>query len=222
VLLPWAIRNARALGRATPFHAVGGVGLFIANNAHATGEWYRWGDDLERLRPGVLGQGAIAIDDASREEALGWIRANPLPAARGYARRLKTILSDDAFPAALAIFAEAIPAPSEPKPVLPGPHPLKEHAGAVRLVLRAASILLAAAALGGFVLLLRGAALDRALAAGFLAAALYLPLAAAASAANGRSRWMSEDAVTPVAGSFLAMALRRRPARGPTDSLSHT
>src|SRR5689334_10957414 len=41
VLLPWALRNARAIGRATPFHSVGGVGLFIANNAHATGEWYR-------------------------------------------------------------------------------------------------------------------------------------------------------------------------------------
>ena len=214
ILLPWALRNARAIGQLTPFHSVGGVGLFIANNAHATGEWYRWGDDLERLRPGVLGRGPAAIDNAAREEALRWIRANPSAAARGYARRLKTIVADDAFPATFAIFAEAIPAPAELKPVLPGPHPLKEHAGLVRLVLGAASVLLAAAALGGFVVLLRnartGSTLERALLASFLLAALYLPLAAAASAANGRSRWMTEDAVTPLAGMFLARASGKR------------
>jgi len=210
VLLPWAIRNAHALGRATPFHAVGGVGLFIANNARATGEWYRWGDDLERLRPGVLGRGAVAIDDAAREEALRWIRGNPGLAVRGYVRRLRTILTDDGFPATFAILAEAIPAPVELKPVLPGPHPLKDHAGAVRLALRAASVLLALGALGGFAQLVRGGRADRALCVGFLLAALYLPLAAAASAANGRSRWMSEDAVTPVAAMFVASAVCRR------------
>jgi len=211
VLLPWALRNARVIGRATPFHSVGGVGLFIANNAHATGEWYRWGDDLERLRPGVIARGPVAVDDAARREALRWIGENPGAAARGWARRLKTILADDAFPGTFAIFAEAIPAPSEPKPVLPGPHPLKDHESGVRLVLRAASVLLALAAAGGFVLLLRGSRtpFERALLAGFLLAAVYLPLAAAASAANGRSRWMSEDAVTPVAGMFLAAVGRR-------------
>jgi hypothetical protein len=74
-------------------------------------------------------------------------------------------------------------------------------------------VLLAVAALGGFVLLVRGPRADRALAVGFLVAALYLPLAAAASAANGRSRWMSEDAVTPVAAMFLARSSRRRAGR---------
>jgi len=56
----------------------------------------------------------------------------------------------------------------------------------------------------------RGGRADRALGIGFLLAALYLPLAAAASAANGRSRWMSEDAVTPVAAMFVASAVCRR------------
>jgi 4-amino-4-deoxy-L-arabinose transferase-like glycosyltransferase len=214
VLLPWALRNADALGRATPFHAVGGVGLFIANNEHATGEWYRWGDDLERLRPGVFGQGAIAIDDAACAEALRWIRENPGLAVLGYLGRLKTILTDDAFPATFAIFAEAIPAPAALKPVLPGPHALKNHPRTVVWVLRVSGLLLFAAAAGGFAILVRRARAEsrrsRALAAGFLCAALYLPLAAAASAANGRSRWMTEDAVTPVAGMFLAAAARRR------------
>ena len=213
VLLPWAIRNARAIGRLTPFHSVGGVGLFIANNAHATGEWYRWGDDLERLRPGVIGRGPAAIDEAARDEALRWIRANPGAAARGYLRRLKTILADDGFPAAFTIFAEEIPAPVELKPVLPGPHPVKEHAGAVRALLRLASVLLALAALGGFVLLARGPRAERALAIGFLAAAVYLPIAAAASAANGRSRWMSEDAAMPVAGLSVAYAIGKKEGR---------
>ena len=129
-------------------------------------------------------------------------------------RRLKTIVTDDAFPATFAIFAEAIPAPAELKPVLPGPHPLKEHAGLrtprparrVRPARRRGARRLRAPAARGA----KGSPLDRALLAGFLLAALYLPLAAAASAANGRSRWMSEDAVTPVAGMFLAR-IRRRP-----------
>ena len=55
-----------------------------------------------------------------------------------------------------------------------------------------------------------GPTLERALLASFLLAALYLPLAAAASAANGRSRWMTEDAVTPLAGMFLARASGKR------------
>ena len=50
VLLPWAVRNARALGRFTPFNLVGGVGLFIANNANAPPA-VRVARDLELLAP---------------------------------------------------------------------------------------------------------------------------------------------------------------------------
>ncbi len=223
VLLPWAVRNARSLGRFTPFNLVGGVGLFIANNPNATGQWYAWPEDLERLRPGTLAQGDVAVDDAAREEALRWIRAHRGRAAVLYLRRLGVILKDDAFAAEFAIFAKEIPYHAGPMAVLPGPHPLKDRAALVKGVLRAAGVLLAAAAIGGFVLLWRrarsGSCADRALVAGFLAAALYVPLVSAAMAVNGRYRWAAEDAIVPLAGLFLAslstIGSRKAAARTP-------
>lgn len=223
VLLPWAVRNARALGRFTPFNLVGGVGLFIANNENATGQWYAWPEDLERLRPGTHSRGDVAVDDAAREEASRWIRANPGRAAGLYLRRLGIILKDDAFAAEFSIFAEAVPYHAGPMKVLPGPHPLKQRPALVKGVLRAAGVLLAAAALGGFVLLWRrarsGSATDRALVAGFLAAALYVPLVSAVMAVNGRYRWAAEDAIVPLAGLFLASVstIRNRRAAGRTS-----
>jgi Dolichyl-phosphate-mannose-protein mannosyltransferase len=208
VLLPWAVRNRAALGRFTPFNLIGGVGLFISNNPQATGEWYPWPGQLERLRPGTLARGAAAVDDAAREEALRWILAHPGRAAGLYFRKLRIIAADDGFAATFTVFAEAIPAPVELKPVLRGAHPLKEHPGLVHGVLRVSGLLLAAAGLGGFVLLCRGARMgslvDRALAAEFAAAALYVPLLSAAMAVNGRYRWAAEDAIMPLAGLFLS------------------
>jgi 4-amino-4-deoxy-L-arabinose transferase-like glycosyltransferase len=208
VLLPWAIRNASALGRFTPFNTVGGVGIYIGNSDNATGQWRPWANELERLHPGVFTRGFVAIDDAAWEEALRWIQAHPGRAARLYVKKLRIIASDDAFAAAFAVFAEGIPAPVEMKAVLPGAHPLKEHPAAVRAVLRISGLLLAACALGGFVLLWRtargGSSIDRALAVGFLAAAVCIPLVSAAMAVNGRYRWAAEDAIAPVAGLFLA------------------
>jgi hypothetical protein len=204
VLLPWALRNANTLGRFTPFNLVGGVGVFIANNPNATGQWYAWPEDLERLRPGVLAQGDVAIDDAARAEAWRWIREHPGAAARGYIRRLDIVLKDDAFAAEFAIFARSIPHRGGPLAVLPEGHPLERRRGLVHAVLRISGVLLAAAALGGFWLLVRaarkGSLRDRALAAGFLASALYVPLFSAVMAVNGRYRWAAEDAIAPLAG----------------------
>jgi hypothetical protein len=214
VLLPWAIRNAYALGRFTPFNTVGGVGIYIGNSDNATGQWRPWANELERLHPSVFARGFVAIDDAAWEEALRWIQAHPGRATRLYLKKLRIIASDDAFAAAFAVFAEGIPAPVELKPVLPGAHPLKEHPAAVRAVLRISGLLLAACALGGFVLLWRGArkgsSIDRALAAGFLAAALCIPLTSAAMAVNGRYRWAAEDTILPLAGLFLSHIGRAR------------
>jgi 4-amino-4-deoxy-L-arabinose transferase-like glycosyltransferase len=207
-LLPWAIRNASALGRFTPFNTVGGVGIYLGNSDDATGQWRHWAAELERLHPGVFARGFVAIDDAAWEEALRWIQAHPGRAAGLYLKKLRIIASDDAFAAAFAIFAEGIPAPVELKPVLPDAHPLKAHPNAVSGVLRISGLLLAVCALGGFVLLCRsarkGSSIDRALAVGFLAAALCIPMVSAAMAVNGRYRWAAEDAIAPVAGLFLA------------------
>ena len=219
VLLPWAIRNASALGRFTPFNTVGGVGIYLGNTDNATGQWRPWADELERLHPGVFARGFVAIDDAAWEEAHRWIRAHPGRAARLYLKKLRIIASDDAFAAAFAISAEGIPAPVELKPVLPGAHPLKEHPAEVRAALRVSGLLLAICALSGFILLWRsarkGSSIDRALAVGFLAAALCIPLVSAAMAVNGRYRWAAEDAIAPVAGLFLAYLGAREGVRRP-------
>jgi 4-amino-4-deoxy-L-arabinose transferase-like glycosyltransferase len=212
VLLPWALRNANTLGRFTPFNLVGGVGIFIANNPKATGQWYAWPEDLERLHPGVLARGDAAIDDAAKEEAWRWIRAHPLRAARLYLDRLVIVLKDDAFAAEFAIYAKEIPFRTGPAAVLTSPHPLDGHRQALHGVLRVSGLLLAAAAMGGFWRLLlsarRGSLRDRALAAGFFAAAVYVPLFSAVMAVNGRYRWAPEDMVAPVASMFLS-CLRR-------------
>jgi len=60
VMLPWALHNVRASGRFTFLGNLGGVGLFIGNNPHATGGWYVWTSDLERARPGVFALGRMA------------------------------------------------------------------------------------------------------------------------------------------------------------------
>jgi len=217
VLLPWAIRNGRVFGRFTPFNLVGGVGIFIANNSNATGQWYAWPQDIERLRPGVLARGDVAIDDAARAEAGRWIREHPGLAARGYLRRLGIILKDDAFAAEFAIFARSIPHRGGPLAVLPEGHPLERHRGLVHAILRISGVLLAAAALGGFWLLVRGARKgslrDRTLAAGLLAAALYVPLFSAVMAVNGRYRWAAEDVIVPLAGLLLARLSSLRPLK---------
>ena len=218
VLLPWAIRNAKTLGRFTPFNLVGGVGTFIANNPHATGQWYAWPEDLERLHSGISARGDVAIDDAAREEAWRWIRANPLAAARSYVKRLGIILKDDAFAAEFAIYAKEIPFRTGPVAVLEQPHTLDGHRRAVHAALRVSGLLFAVAALGGFWRLLRGARRgllrDRILASGFLAAALYVPLVSAVMAVNGRYRWAVEDVVAPLAGLFLSSLAPKATASG--------
>ena len=204
VMLPWGIRNSHALGRFTLTNTVGGMGLFIGNNARATGAWYLWAEDLERLRPGIHAQGVVAVDDAAREEAGRWIRANPGQALRLYGRKLRIILGDDSIVASFAIFAQE-------QPVVPGSHWLRGHEMAVRRILRISGIVLAACALGGWILLLHGARAgslaDRVLAAGLCAAALAIPLASAAVAVNGRYRWPAEDAIMPLAGLLLAAGI---------------
>jgi hypothetical protein len=226
VLLPWAIRNGRVFGRSTPFNLVGGVGAFIANNPNATGQWYAWSGDIERLRPGVLAQGDAAIDDAARAEAWRWIREHPGLALRGYLRRLGIVLKDDAFAAEFAIFARSIPHRGGPLAVLPEGHPLDRRRGLVHAVLRISGVLLAAAALGGYWLLVRaarkGSLRDRTLAAGFLAAALYVPLFSAVMAVNGRYRWAAEDVIAPLAALFLSRLRRSGSSQRPEQAESLT
>ncbi len=123
VLLPWAIRNARTLGRFTPFNLVGGVGIFMANNPNATGEWYAWDVDLEKRHPGVIARGHVAIDDAAREDALAVDQSQPgrrRPAVRAPARDHS---EGRRIRRGVRHLREGDPAPerSDRRPVLPAP-----------------------------------------------------------------------------------------------------
>ena len=134
-------------------------------------------------------------------------------AGLGLDRRDQRVLMVPEF----AIFAKSIPQHDGPVSVLPRPHALESSRSLVRLGLRVSGVLLAAAGLGGFAILLvaarRGSLPDRALAAGVLAAALYVPLLSSAMAVNGRYRWAAEDVAAPLAGLFLASLSRSSAAR---------
>jgi hypothetical protein len=163
--------------------------------------------ELERLRPGTMRGGVLAVDDAARQEAWRWIRGHPQRAAGLYFKRLWLLATNDGIVADFAILGEATVPPDFPGPVLPGPHLLKTHAELVARILRASGLLLAVAAIGGFAILLRGARdgsiQDRVLAVGF-----YIPLLSAAIAVNGRYRWPVEDVIAPLAGLFVSSVPR--------------
>jgi 4-amino-4-deoxy-L-arabinose transferase-like glycosyltransferase len=210
VMLPWAIRNERAVGRFTFLNTVGGVGLYAGNNPHATADWRPWQKDLERERPGILSQGSAEIDDAARQEAIRWIRKHPGRAARLYLKRLWLIFKQDTVAAWWAIYAKRITPPFPGRDVLSERHPLEDHRAAVFWALRIFDAFLLACAFGGLCLLFRRAqrsrsGLDRALAVGFLATVAYFPLLSAPIATNGRQRWPSEDLSVPIAAMFLTM-----------------
>ena len=219
VMLPWALRNRSEVGRFTFLATTGGIGLFIGNNANATGDWYPWHRDLETERPGVLRGTSVEVDRAARDEALEWIRANPGRAAELYVRKLRLMLVQDTLAAEWAIFAEKISPPEPGVAVVPGPHPLKRHRAVVLLLLRLAGLLLAVFAAGGALLLLRAPGgghrpTARAAFAAFVACAAYLPLVSALIAVNGRDRWPVEDLCVPIAALFLARLTRSSaPAR---------
>lgn len=215
VMVPWAARNKRELGRFTFLNSVGGVGLFIGNNPRATGEWYEWQADLERAQPGILSKTAVEIDDAARLEALRWIRNHKRGAAELYLEKLRLMLVQDTTAAGWAIYGQNISPPVPPVSVLPGPHWLKDHRRFVILTLRTAAALLCLLGFGGLILLLRQAlrsraVSDRAIAAMFFAAVAYIPLLSALIAVNGRYRWPSEDVLLPVAAMFVAWLTGRR------------
>lgn len=75
VLLPWWVRNWLVFGRLVPLTSVGGLSLWIGENAHATGNWMpypasvRHASELESARQA----GALATD---------WMRAHPGDALR--------------------------------------------------------------------------------------------------------------------------------------------
>ena len=214
VMLPWAVRNEIRLGRFTFLNTAGGYGLFLGNNPHATGYWYDGRADLEKVAPGVLARGDLAVSDASNAAAWRWIRENPRRAFLLYLKKAAIIVRQTDIIVAFAVSGTKIIPPWPGLDVLPWPHPLKNHLlGLTRFVEASAWTITILGAAGCVLLVLRAlrtrALRDVALALLFPAAILYVPALSALIAVNGRYRWPVEDLLVPVAGFALArIALR--------------
>ena len=207
VLLPWAMRNRADVGRFTFLTTTGGMGLFNGNNDDATGGWYRWQPQLERLRPDIRGRSAVYVDDVARQEALRWMRAHPARALALYGSKLGLIWKEDTLAVDWAL---------TPPPRAYAPSFLIEHRRAARSVVRTAGLLAAAFGLAGCVLLLRRAARsapERVVVAGYLGTMAAIPLISAWIAVNGRYRWPIEDLLLPLAAWAAATAAEAIAAR---------
>jgi 4-amino-4-deoxy-L-arabinose transferase-like glycosyltransferase len=209
VMLPWAIRNEARLGRFTFLNTAGGYATFLGNNPKATGLWYDGREELERMAPGVLAKGELAISDASNALAFRWIREHPEQALRLYFIKIGIIFRQADIIEAFAVSGTGITPPVPGIDALPGPHPLKTSLAALKSVLSAIAWLIVILAVGGWILLGHRALrtrepLDLVVALVFPAAALYVPLASALIAVNGRYRWPVEDMMIPAAAMLIA------------------
>ena len=215
VMLPWAVRNHFAMGRATFLTSSGGMGLFNGNNPNATGGWYDWREDLERVAPGIFTKSALEVDDAARRAAIVWMRQHPVEAARLYVEKLRLIAVEDNTIADWAVLGQKTSPPFPGIDVLPWPHYLKDHPRGFRAVLRVAAGVIAFLGGVGLVTLVARAVssrlpVDWSVAVTLLAGTVYIPLFSAMIAVNGRYRWPAEDVSMVIAASLLAASGRLR------------
>jgi hypothetical protein len=199
VLLPWAMRNQRDVGRFTFLTVSGGMGMFNGSNESAHGGWYPWMADLERLRPGISARSYAEIDEAAREEALRWVRSHPSRALKLYARRLWIIVEQDDLVAQWT-------AP---------------HARWLQLSVRIAAAVIVLAGFFGAVWLAIRTARDPGtlpLTVGCLGSIAYLFLLSAVVAVNGRYRWPIEDLLVPLGAAFVCGVGRKSATLGNPSS----
>jgi len=214
VMLPWALRNLRELGRFSFLNTAGGYGLYLGNNPKATGNWYEGVMDLERISPGVIARGPIAVSDLSNELAWKWIRENPKSAFRLYLVKFGIIFRQTFIMASFAVNGVQVTPPVPGIDVLPGPHFLKSHGRLLNGTLWATGWLLVAVGAVGWLILAARAVRSRrpsdiATALVLPAVTLYIPLTSALIAVNGRYRWPVEDLLVPAAALALAVVARR-------------
>lgn len=211
VMLPWALRNEARLGRFTFLNTAGGYATFLGNNPEATGLWYDGREQFERVAPGVLRKGDLAISDTSNALAWSWIRENPGQALRLYFVKVGIIFKQADLIETFAVSGVGI---SPGGDALPGPHLLKRHLPLLKAALSTAAWSIVILGFLGWILLGRRAWRTRGpreitVALVFPVAALYVPLASSLIAVNGRYRWPVEDLMLPVAAFAVARVLER-------------
>jgi hypothetical protein len=210
LLLPWAVRNQVTLGRFTVLNSVGGIDLFIGNSEGATGDWYDWRPALTKLEPRLPEMSVFEVDDAAGRAARAWIRENPWKAAAFYVRKLdRILLQDESYVVHYLATGAGFAPPEVNKPVLGGPHPLRDRSAVLTRVLNVAHWTLAALGLAGCVLLLvlavrRRSRRQAAQLAVLFGGAAYFPLVTAVFHGSTRYRWASMDLLLVLAALAVA------------------
>jgi hypothetical protein len=219
VMVPWALRNQRALGGFSFTTTAAGMSLFIGNNPNATGHWY---DPVEDFREVIRVHGrsqGFARDRLYRRLALGWMREHPGDALALYGRKLAAMHADERYAVLLALGPERAPA-GTPLPV-PAAHPLRARYAWVAGAVDASYYLLLAAILAGLGLALRdalrsGRRRQRAALVALAGGAVALTLLGALFFGNARFRWPAHDLLLPFAAiAAVSLAERARSRPGP-------
>jgi 4-amino-4-deoxy-L-arabinose transferase-like glycosyltransferase len=217
VMVPWALRNQRALGGISFTTTAAGMSLFIGNNPNATGHWY---DPVEDFRAVIRVHGrsqGFERDRLYRRLALEWMRDHPGDALTLYGRKLAAMHADERYAVLLALGPESAPA-GTPLPV-PEAHPLRARYAGVAAAVDASYYLLVAAILAGLGLALRdalrsGRRRQRAALVALAGGAVALTLLGALFFGNARFRWPAHDLLLPfaaIAAVSLAERARSRP-----------
>ncbi|HKV10299.1 MAG TPA: glycosyltransferase family 39 protein [Thermoanaerobaculia bacterium] len=219
VLLPWAVRNQVTLGRFTVLNSVGGIDLFIGNSEGATGDWYNWRPELEKIEPRLPGMGVFEVDDAAGRAARSWMRENPRKAAGLYVRKLdRILLGDESYIVHYLATGSGFAPPETSKPVIGGPHLLKDQSAMLEMGLDVAHWAVVTLGLAGLAVLLGLAARRRSrrLAAQFavlFGSAAYFPLVTAVFHGSTRYRWATMDLLLLCAALAVAAVAGQLPAR---------
>ncbi|HSK79680.1 MAG TPA: glycosyltransferase family 39 protein [Thermoanaerobaculia bacterium] len=218
VLLPWAVRNQVTLGRFTVLSSVGGIDLFLGNSEGATGDWYDWRPALAKIEPRLPEMGVFEVDDAAGRAAREWIRENPQKAVAFYFRRLdRILLQDESYVVHYLATGSGYAPPETSKPVIGGPHPVRDHSAHLARVLNLARWGIAGLGLAGCGILLARAAGRRSRRAAaelavFLGGAAYFPLVAAVFLGSTRFRWPTLDLLLIPAALAVSVVAGRQPS----------
>lgn len=223
LMAPWAYRNLEALGAPVLLNSVGGIDLFIGNNASADGGWYPWQADMVAIDPDFDRRPLLARDRVARDAALSWIVAHPAEAARLYLRKWWLMFRDERYVPDFAVLLTAVSPPWPATEVLPGPHVLKRYALAMLVVVDGAYWILLLVGGAGAVYwmvteLSRGDPRRRAGVVALLGTAVYFPAVSAVFHASGRYRWPTVDLLVPLAAALVVELIRRRRLRDETES----
>jgi hypothetical protein len=213
VLLPWAIRNARILGTGTFLTTTSGINLFIGNNSNASGQWYYWPVDIEKVVPDFLSQSVAKQNQIAGKLAKEWIIQHPFEAFKLYCKKWGLMFVNDHFALETAIFAKQLSPPWPAVDVLKDNSLFIPYQKALYVLFDYYYwIFLILGTLGAFLLLIKNHRSRVFLSKWSLVflSALYFPTMSAIFLASSRFHWPTTDLMIPFAAGLLAFLFPRK------------